>query len=324
MSVWCCIDWRSGFKCGVPNPINKYLIRTMKEFKNIGLVARTSNESVVESLERVRDFLQASGCKVFLENSAHALLCECNDPHYTQEALAPLCDLVIAVGGDGNMLGAARSIASFGVPLLGVNRGRLGFLADLSPDDIESGLGAVLAGNYSMEEHFLLEGEVSIEGETEIPCALNEVLIHSARMPKMLELDLYVDDSFVYKQYSDGLIVSSPTGSTAYALSAGGPIMHPSLDAIVLVPMFPHQLNSRPLVIPGDSNIRIVIGKTLGVNAKISFDSHIEFEIKAGDSIYIRKKQSKLKLVHPPGHSFYSVCRSKLDWASRVGEIDPG
>ena len=295
----------------------------MKAFKNVGLIARISNESVLESLERVRSFLRANGCKVYLEHSAHGLLCECNDRHYTPEELGPLCDLVIAVGGDGNMLGAARSIAPFGVPLLGVNRGRLGFLADVSPEEIEIGLGAVLAGNYSMEEHFLLEGEVSIAGETEIPCALNEVLIHSTRMPKMLEINLYVDEAFVYKQYSDGLIVSSPTGSTAYALSAGGPIMHPSLDAIVLVPMFPHQINSRPLVIPGASNIKVVIGKACGTNAKISFDSHLEFEIQAGDSICIRKKRTKLKLVHPPGHSFYSVCRSKLDWASQVEETEP-
>ena len=159
---------------------------------------------------------------------------------------------------------------------------------------------------------------MSVAGH-EVPSALNEVIVHSATMAKMIEFDLYVNDVFVYNQNSDGLIVSSPTGSTAYALSAGGPIMHPSLDAIVLIPMFPHTLNSRPLVVPGNSELKIVIGSGFG-EARVSFDSHLEFEVQPGESIIIRKKQEKLKLIHPPGHSFYGVCRSKLDWASRLGD----
>ena len=135
-------------------------------------------------------------------------------------------------------------------------------------------------------------------------------------LEKMIEMELYVNDSYVYTQNSDGLIVSSPTGSTAYALSAGGPIMHPSLNAIVLVPMFAHSLKSRPLVVPGDDEIRILIGRESDVDARVSFDSHLEFNIESGDSIVIRKKQEKLQLIHPPGHSFYGSCRSKLDWAS--------
>jgi NAD+ kinase len=136
----------------------------------------------------------------------------------------------------------------------------------------------------------------------------------------MLEINLFIDDEFVYTQYSDGLIVSSPTGSTAYALSAGGPIMHPSLDAIVLVPMFPHSLNSRPLVIPGNSEVKIVVGSHIGTNAKISFDSQLEFEIGPGESLIVSNKRERLKLIHPPGHNFFGVCRSKLDWASRKGD----
>ena len=178
----------------------------------------------------------------------------------------------------------------------------------------------MLAGNYSIEEHFLLEGEVSVDGRQEVASALNEVLVHSAEMPKMIEFDLYVDNEFVYTQYSDGLIISSPTGSTAYALSAGGPIMVPSLDALVLVPMFPHSLNSRPLMVKGDSEIRICVGSNIGTNARVSFDSHLEFEIEPGESLTVTQQSTRLKLIHPPGHSFYQVCRSKLDWASRVGE----
>ncbi len=292
----------------------------MGEFNNVGLVARTSSELVLESLRRVRSFLTSRNVNVYLEDTASALLQESNAEAYPQAALADKCDLIIAVGGDGNILGAARSFSPHGVPILGINRGRLGFLADVSPNEIERSVGEVLAGNYTQEEHFLLEGEVSVKGIKEIPCALNEVLIHSATMPKMLDFDLHINETFVYNQYSDGLIIASPTGSTAYALSAGGPIMHPSLDAIVLVPMFPHQLNSRPLVVPGDAEIKITVGSNIGTNAKISFDSQLEFEIEPGESLVVKKKQQKLKLLHPPGHNFYGVCRSKLDWASRVGE----
>ncbi len=289
-------------------------------FKNIGLVARMGSASVLESLRRTRSYLVSQKLNVLLEDKAHALLKDSEGPFYSQEEMATRCDLVIAIGGDGNILGAARSFAPHGVPILGINRGRLGFLANISPTEIEKSLAEVLEGHYVTEEHFLLEGEVSVKGVKEIPSALNEVLIHSARLPKMLEFDLFINEVFVYNQRSDGLIISSPTGSTAYALSAGGPIMHPSLDAMVLVPMFPHQLNSRPLLVPGDSELKIVIGSQSGTSAKISFDSQLEFEIEPGESISVKKKQAKLKLIHPPGHSFYAVCRSKLDWASRRGE----
>ena len=292
----------------------------MNEFKRVGLVARSGSELVLDSLRSVLELLEARGVEVLMEDNAHNLLQEFSGGSYTQEEMALRCDLVIAVGGDGNILGAARCFAPHGVPIVGVNRGRLGFLADISPDDIDVSISQVLDGNYTMEEHFLLEGEASAKGLEEVPCALNEVLIHSAQMPSMLEIDLYIDGEFVYNQYSDGLIVSSPTGSTAYALSAGGPIMHPSLDAIVLVPMFPHSLNSRPLVIPGSSEVKIVVGSHTGTNAKISFDSQLEFEIEPGESLIVSKKRESLKLIHPPGHNFYGVCRSKLDWASRKGD----
>jgi NAD+ kinase len=295
----------------------------MTKFKRIGLVARTGNDLVLESLRRVQSFLNSQNVTVFLEDTALALLNEGDQPSFTQAQMAEKCDLVIAIGGDGNILGAARNFAPAGVPIVGVNRGRVGFLADVSPENIETSIGQVLKGDYVIEEHFLLQGEVSSAAGTEaiadIPFALNEVIVHSAQMPKMLDFALFVDDQFVYNQSSDGLIISSPTGSTAYALSAGGPIMHPSLDAMVLIPMFPHTLNSRPLVVQGDSVIKIVVGE--GSNgAKISFDSQLEFRMEPGEALIVRKKKEKLKLIHPPGHSFYGVCRSKLDWATRASD----
>ncbi|MBT4161649.1 MAG: NAD(+) kinase, partial [Gammaproteobacteria bacterium] len=269
----------------------------MTAFKCIALVARVDNEQVRESLLRVEQFLLSEGLDVIFEELSAGMLGSNGRRQVSLEMLGGHCDLLIAVGGDGNILSSARAMAPHGVPILGINRGRLGFLADVSPDEIEERLREVLAGDYTTEEHFLLEGEV--KGQGELPCALNEVLLHSATMPKMIEMDLYVNDRFVYTQNSDGLIISSPTGSTAYALSAGGPIMHPSLNAIVLVPMFPHSLTSRPLVVPGDDEIKIVIGADTGVDAKVSFDSHLEFRIEAGDSLVIRKKKERLLLVHP-------------------------
>jgi NAD+ kinase len=292
----------------------------MQKFKKVGLVARMDSPLVLESLRGVEVFLRSQSVEVVLEDLARGVLKNTDLPYCSREEMGAVCDLVIAVGGDGNILGAARTLAPYGVPLLGINRGRLGFLADVSPDEIEVPVGEVLAGNYTIEEHFLLEGEVGENGKHQITSALNEVVLHSASMAKMVEFDLYINDDFVYKQNSDGLIVSSPTGSTAYALSAGGPIMHPSLDAMVLIPMFPHTLNSRPLVVRGDSELKIVVGPELDANARVSFDSHVEFEVEPGDSIVIRKHEHKLRLIHPPGHSFYGVCRSKLDWASRVGD----
>ncbi len=292
----------------------------MQKFNNVGLVARVGSPLVLDSLVTVEDFLQSQSVNVFVEQPAATMLDNRGQQVCTLEEMGECCDLVIAVGGDGNILGAARALAPHGVPLLGINRGRLGFLADVSPDEIALRVGEVLAGNYKIEEHFLLEAELSVGGHLVTACALNEIMLHSASMAKMIDFDLFINDVFVYNQSSDGLIVSSPTGSTAYALSAGGPIMHPSLDAIVLVPMFPHTLNSRPLVVPGGSELRLVVSAIYGTETKVSFDSHVEYPVKAGESVVIRKKREKLKLIHPPGHSFYGVCRSKLDWASRVGD----
>ena len=291
-------------------------MHVMTEFSTIGLVSRVSNDQIRESLLVVVSLLQTRGTQVLADKVACRMLGESCCRSASWEEMGGECDLLIAVGGDGNILSAARAMAPHGVPILGINRGKLGFLADVSPDQINTQLKAVLDGDFTTEEHFLLEGLV--DGQDEAPSALNEVLVHSANMPKMIEMELYVDDKFVYTQNSDGLIVSSPTGSTAYALSAGGPIMHPSLDAIVLVPMFPHSLTNRPLVVPGNGEIRVVITSATEVEAKVSFDSHLEFRIKPGDSLTVRKKKEKLKLVHPPGHSFYEICRSKLDWASRT------
>jgi NAD+ kinase len=228
--------------------------------------------------------------------------------------------LIIVLGGDGSLLGAARMLARHNVPVLGINRGRLGFLTDILPEELEEKVGAVLDGEYVLEKRFLLNvvvkrnGELIGRGE-----ALNDVVVNSGTSARMIEFDLYIGDEFVYRQRSDGLIVSTPTGSTAYSLSAGGPIMHPKLDAVVLVPMFPHTLSSRPIVIDGNSEIRIDINHINDIHPPVTCDGQVHLTTMPGDSVVISKKRHKMKLIHPLGHSFYASCRDKLGWGTRLG-----
>lgn len=289
-------------------------------FENIGLIARRDSPDILDSVQAVYDCLVRLGARVVVEDATAAAL-----PGFRGEVAGRLelgrgCDLIVVVGGDGSLLSVARDLAQFGVPVVGVNRGGLGFLADIAPDQIDTRLPAVLSGSYTAEDHFLLDARVYHDGEeTGRSPALNDVVVNVGAMARMMEFSLWVDGQFVYDQRSDGLIVASPTGSTAYSLSAGGPIMHPSLDAIVIVPMFPHTLTSRPLVVRGQSELRIVMGPHGTAEGNVSCDSQVDFPLRIGGEVVIRKYQTPLRLIYPVDHSFYESCRSKLDWASRLG-----
>lgn len=299
-------------------------------FSTIGLIGRRGTATILDSLDTVLRLLLARGVRVVVEDDTARLMGNGalrDQPRCSAASrleLGSRADLIVVVGGDGSLLGVGRDLAHCGVPVVGVNRGGLGFLADISPDQIEVSLGQVLEGAYREEDHFLLHARVQREGrEVARSPALNDVVVHLGGMAKMMEFSLWVDDQFVYDQRSDGLIIASPTGSTAYALSAGGPIMHPSLDAIVVVPMFPHTLTSRPLVVRGQSRIRVTVGES-DRQARISCDSQVEFMLDTTDEVLISKYDTPLKLLYPLDHSFYDSCRSKLDWASRLGGADPG
>ena len=224
-----------------------------QRFRTVGLVGRRGNPHVVDSVAAVERVLAAAGVDIVLEAATAPML---PGRHHTTAPRGDLgaCDLIVVVGGDGSILGVARDLAHSGVLVVGVNRGGLGFLADVSPEQIEQKIGAVLDGEYTVDERFLLEAHIR-RGDEVVggSAALNDVVVHAAPTSRMMDFALYVDDEFVYEQRSDGVIVATPTGSTAYSLSAGGPIMHPSLDAVVIVPMFPHTLTSRPLVVRGDA-----------------------------------------------------------------------
>ncbi|MCP5346004.1 MAG: NAD(+) kinase [Gammaproteobacteria bacterium] len=295
----------------------------MSQFKKIGLIGRPGHAGVVDSLHRLLTFLKSRDVDIILDDGTGKLVPDHGQQVASRESLSRLCDLVVVVGGDGSMLNAAQSIASENVPVIGINRGRLGFLTDVLPEEIELRLSQVLAGEYSVESRSLLQLELLQDGERRhLGCALNDVVLHPGKAAQMIEFELFVDDRFVYSQESDGLIVATPTGSTAYAMSAGGPIMHPALNAIALVPICPHSLSSRPIVVGGDCEIRLVIGEKDSILPQVSCDGEVKFSAQAGDQLIVRKKAKSLRLIHPPDHSFYEAYRSKLGWGSRLERKD--
>ncbi len=291
----------------------------MTTFNRIGLVGRPGHAGVVDSLQRLQAFLATRQVRVILDQQTSLLLPGHQLEVRERESLGVDCDLVVVVGGDGSMLNVAQIMASHDVPVIGVNRGRLGFLTDILPDEIEERMDQVLNGQYKEETRFLIEFEVQREGETLVGgSALNDVVLHPGTAAQMIEFELYIGDQFVNSQQSDGLIVATPTGSTAYALSAGGPIMHPSLNALVLVPMYPHTLSSRPLVVDAANPIRIVVVKQRSMLPQVSCDGAVRFTTEPGDQITIRRKKGLLRLIHPLDHNYYETCRSKLGWGNRL------
>ncbi len=229
--------------------------------------------------------------------------------------LADSAELIIAVGGDGSMLHAARIAVEAGKPLLGINRGRLGFLADVSPSENFAPLDNVIAGDYESEKRMLLKAQVlSAEGTLNCGIALNDVVIKRQDTGRLLEFKSYVDDRYVNTHGGDGFIVATPTGSTAYALSCGGPIVAPGLEALVLAPICPHTLSDRPIVIPGTSITDIQLSDDDTDSAMVSCDGEVTGRIKAGDRLRIAVAEVRVELIHPIGYDYFGILRSKLHW----------
>ena len=285
------------------------------KFERIGLVGRSQQEGLTDVLEELVCLLQSLGKEVVLESRLAERVADQSIPRASLDDIGEDSDLVIVVGGDGSLLSAARTLAKYETPVLGVNRGRLGFLTDISPDDIATQVPAVLAGEYTQDSRFLLDARVVRDGKTVGRAdALNDVVVNSGTSAQMIEFELSINGVFVYRQRADGLIISTPTGSTAYSLSGGGPIMHPTLDAVVLVPMFPHALSSRPIVVDGNSEIRLDILERNRIHPPVTCDGQVNMTARPGDSVVVTKKPHRLTLLHPLGHSFYASCRDKLRW----------
>lgn len=291
----------------------------MQQFSTIGLISRRDNRDIIDTLTQVADYLcKRQGTSVLVDDSVAALLPSRKLEVISRAAMGTRCQLVIVVGGDGSMLKAANILAEQDIPVVGVNRGRLGFLTDILPDDIKSALEQILSGHYREEPRFLLEVSIG-EGRTArlLGSAMNDVVLHPGIAAQMIEFDLYVDGQFVCHQASDGMIIATPTGSTAYSLSAGGPIMHPRLDVLALVPMYPHSLSSRPIVVDSKSVITLVVGERHTTTPQISCDGSVVHTSSVGDTFTIRRKAKQLKLLHPVDYDYYATCRSKLGWAQR-------
>jgi NAD+ kinase len=284
-------------------------------FGNIGIIGKLGDARLSRTLHRLTAYLKAQRCHVWLDEASHSLLADSSLPRSPVAELGRRCDLVIVVGGDGTLLHAARILAASGVALFGINLGRLGFLVDVSPEGLEKALDQILAGAFVEEQRFLLESRIAARvGEGEKSLALNDVVVHRWNSARMIEFETYVDGSFVNAQRSDGLIVSTPTGSTAYALSGGGPLLHPTLNALLLVPICPHTLSNRPLAVSGDSRVEIRICGCDHEHVRVTCDGQATRPIRPGETVYLCKSEHPIRLLHPENHDHYQILRAKLGW----------
>lgn len=285
-------------------------------FKIIGLAGKPRNDVNLQMHKNVYHWLTERGYQVLVEKEVAEKLELPGHALATLEQIGQSAQLVIVIGGDGNMLGRARILAKYNIPLIGINRGNLGFLTDIDPKNAYAQLEACLErGEFFVEERFLLEAQIERNGEIVAKGnAINEAVIHPAKIAHMIDFHVYINDKFAFSQRSDGLIVSTPTGSTAYSLSAGGPILTPNLNAIALVPMFPHTLSSRPLVIDGDSKISIRFAEHNTSQLEVGCDSQIALDFSPDDVVHIEKSEHKLRLLHLKNYNYYNVLSTKLGW----------
>lgn len=286
------------------------------EFRTLALIGKYQSPDVAESVLTIARSLRERGLQVLIEQGTASSIGGAQDfPVASYEHIGAEADLAVIVGGDGSMLHSARRLIEHGVPLVGVNLGRLGFLTDISRADACERLGEMLSGRYTEETRFMLDAEV-LRGGVRVfhTLALNDVVVNKGDLGRMIEFDLSIDGEFVYTQRSDGMIVSTPTGSTAYALSANGPILHPSVGGIALVPLCPHALTARPITLP--SSCRIDIELLPPQDARVHFDGQTRFDLRAGDCVRLSRSSRSLRLLHPEGYSYFAMLRQKLHWSA--------
>ncbi len=284
-------------------------------FNKIGLIGKYGNPHVAETVRDLGMLLQKRGCEILLEYGTGQLLSTQDMPCASLDEIGRNCDLTIIVGGDGTLLAAARTLVEYDMPILGVNLGRLGFLVDISPEDMEERINEILNGDYEEEQRILLNAVVqhkdSPSSESD---AFNDVVVHKWEVARMIETETWVDGRFLNSMRSDGLIVSTPTGSTAYALSGGGPIIEPGVDAILIVPICPHSMSYRPIVVNGNSKIEILVKENIHSHAQVTCDGQINLGLVSGDKILIRKKDKCIHLIHPRQHNHFEILRAKMHW----------
>ncbi len=269
--------------------------------------------------------LAANGRSVLVEGSVSLDFGTARTTRVEESSIGKRADLVIAIGGDGTMLYAARLVATSDVPLLGINRGRLGFLTDVSPDDMLERLDDVLAGRYAEDQRTLLEAKLQPEGgAAAVLTALNDVVVQKWETGRMLDFETWIDGRYVNTHGSDGLVVASATGSTAYALSCGGPIIQPELGVLVMVPISPHTLSDRPVVVPSGASVEVRLLERPDTRAQVLCDGALLGELRPTDRLVVGPSQHHITLLHPPGYDYYRLLRSKLHWGRGGYDDKPG
>jgi len=284
-------------------------------FKTVALIGRYNTGEIAESLLGLADLLQRRGCGVLIEKETAGNIGKNGFIAGDFAAIGAQADLVVVLGGDGSMLSAARHLAVHGVPLVGVNQGRLGFMTDIAFSKMRETVDQLLSGRYTIEDRIMLEARV-LRGDKEVfsTQALNDIVVNKGATGRMIEFLVHIDGQFVYDLRSDGIIVATPTGSTAYALSSNGPILQPNVPGIALVPVCPHTLSNRPITVSDQCVIEITI-KQRAIGASLYFDGQLRSELAVDDKVIVRRAAHSIRFVHPPGYSYYAMLREKLHWS---------
>ncbi|MHB1052650.1 MAG: NAD kinase [Thiobacillus sp.] len=286
-------------------------------FHTVGLVGKYDNQGMGTSVRALGEFLRGRGHDVLLASQTAENLSIADFPTRNLHDLAIECGAVVVLGGDGTMLSIARELAPHGVPLIGINQGRLGFLTDITVDGMFGAVAEILSGQYVAEERILLNGKVRRGSELVFEgTAFNDVVVGKGGSGRLIDLEISINSEFVYSQRADGLVVTTPTGTTAYALSAGGPIVHPTLEAVALVPICPHTLSARPIVV--SSHSRIELHLTYADDARVHFDGQHHFDLISGDHVWITRASRPVTLLHPHSYSYYDTLRQKLHWGKQL------
>lgn len=289
-----------------------------RKVKTVGLVGKYQHEAVGGPISKLGRFLEQRGLHVILDAQTAQLLPASQTPSLPLSEIGRKIDLAIVIGGDGTLLHVARNLAAHAVPIIGVNQGRLGFLTDIPVDRMEHEIGRILDGDCQSEERLLLHAEIVRKGQVvHAANAFNDVIVTKGDLARLIEFETYIGGEFVHSARGDGLIVASPTGSTAYALSAGGPILHPTLPAIVLVPICPHTLSNRPIVVSSDSVVELVMVGPVQSQAHVTFDGQLNYLLDDNDRIRVRRAEHAVQLLHPSGRNHYDVLRAKLHWGTK-------
>ena len=286
----------------------------MREFKTIALIGRYNSAEVASGLVAMGDYLRREGREVLLEKETAVTNRVNGFPSADYAEIGARADLAVVQGGDGSMLNAARHLAVHRVPLVGVNQGRLGFMTDIASANMLEAMAEILAGRHATEERTMLAAEVHREGVVTLSTlALNDAVVNKGAVGRLIEFLVHIDGEFVYDLRADGLIVATPTGSTAYALSSDGPILQPSVPGFALVPICPHTLSNRPIMVSDRSVIDITLKRS--IDARLHFDGQMQCDLQEGDRVFVQRAAHAITFVHPPGYSYYAMLREKLHWS---------